>query len=88
MEYVGQSTATNSMLTKGKDGIWTSKITYTQKRTTDLENWEEKTTSSTAFNADPSAALGEATFTLMEFLKSIQYSLFESVPQDVKDNGQ
>jgi hypothetical protein len=88
MEYVGQFTETKSHLTKGAEGKWTSKITYTQGRSEDGEKWEEKTTSSTAFSDDPAKALAEATFTMMEYLKSLEYSLFESGLSDVKDNSQ
>jgi len=86
MEYTGQFTITDSRLVKGKDGRWTSTIKYTQGRSKDLNEWEEKSTTSTAFSDQASMALAEATFTMMEYLKTLDYSLFES-GNDVKDNS-
>lgn len=86
MEYIGQYTITDSRLTKDENGRWTSVIRYTQGRSLDNIEWEEASTTSTAFNDEPNLAIAEATFTLMEYLKSYDYTLFES-DRNVEDNS-
>lgn len=75
-DHIGMDYSTNISMRKQGNGEWLVVQSIIQKRSNDLEAWEERHEDFTAKHRNLEQAIGEAAILATLFLESINYDLF------------
>jgi len=86
-EIVGREVHVITYLNKKSDGFWSAKVVIKNRRTTDGEEWAEKSIIMEALDLNMDAALGSANSSIMSYLQTVNYDLFSEGEEDVEDNS-
>ena len=83
-DYIGVVYTTELTVTKNPNGEWLAVQKVTQKRSDDLEAWDERTVDFEAKHRNVDQAVAEAAVLATLYLESINYDLFV-IETDLKE---
>ena len=75
-DHIGMEYSTNISMRKQSNGEWLVVQSVIQKRSDDLETWDERREDFTAKDKQLEQAIGEAAVLATLFLESINYDIF------------